>query len=337
MRIGHNPNKDAKIAKENYQHQVILPVYIPNDLGYFKDALKILEECINSLVSTCNDLTFISIISNGSSLVVENYLKELYRKGFIQELIVTENIGKLNSIFKAVAGHKFPLVTIADSDTYFVSGWQNATYNIFNNYKKVGTVGLIPQFLSYQSNSEQLLFDEFFNKKLYFGKVEDPSALAEFYRSIGWEPNYPKERLEHILYLYKQNLKAIVGSGHVVATYRQELFTEIVYYNSYKMGGDSERVLDDLSENKGYYRLTTANNFAFHLGNKWDSNFKEFLNKDKIKVDSIPLELFEPPKKPMLVSYLFKKKVIQTVMKRNKLRMLFLQLKGLSKEAKKNF
>jgi len=337
MREGLNPNKDTKSNKENYLHQVILPVYIPNDLGYFREALNILEVCINSLVSSSSKKTFISIVSNGSSLIVEKYLEELYKKGAIQELMFTENIGKLNSIFKAVAGHNFPLVTIADSDTYFVAGWQDATYKIYNNYKKVGTVGLIPQFLSYQSNCEQLLFDEFFNNKLYFGKVEDPLALAEFYRSIGWEPNYPKERLEHILYLHKMNLKAIVGSGHVVATYRRELFKGIPYYNPYKMGGDSESVLDNLTENKGYYRLTTANNFAFHLGNKLDSNFKEILNKEKIEIGSFPLELFESSKKPILILYLFKKKIIQIVMKRYRLRMLFLKLKGLNKKARRNF
>ena len=43
MRIGFNPNKDKKLIKSDDFHQVIIPVYIPNNKGYFKDSFIILK------------------------------------------------------------------------------------------------------------------------------------------------------------------------------------------------------------------------------------------------------------------------------------------------------
>jgi hypothetical protein len=40
MRQGHNPHKDLIIEDAFYNHQVLLSVYIPNQLGYFKDSIE---------------------------------------------------------------------------------------------------------------------------------------------------------------------------------------------------------------------------------------------------------------------------------------------------------
>ena len=37
MRLGFNPHKDKKQIKSDYFHQVVIPVYIPNEEGYFKE------------------------------------------------------------------------------------------------------------------------------------------------------------------------------------------------------------------------------------------------------------------------------------------------------------
>jgi hypothetical protein len=52
MRQGHNPHKDLIIEESFYNHQVVLPVYIPNQEGYFKDSFKILKLCIESVFKT---------------------------------------------------------------------------------------------------------------------------------------------------------------------------------------------------------------------------------------------------------------------------------------------
>ncbi len=338
MRKGLNPNKD-KTGGTAYLHQVIIPIYIPQLKGYFTESLQVLKVCIQSLVKSSQPYTFISLVSNGSCREVEEYLKFLYNTGEIQEVIFTSNTGKYNAIIKALSGHNIPLVTISDADIFFKPNWQEETFKIFKNFKKAGVVGLIPQFLSYQSQCENLIFDHLFSSKLKFGKVEEPEALIKFYRSIGWKPNYPKERLRFALYLNHKNVKAVVGAGHAVATYRRELFDRIANFNQFKMGGNSEEILDSLAPIKGYYRFTTPKNMAFHLGNKLEKNYLDELNSaNHLSVGNVPF-----PKLSVFVSnrftlpYFLKHKGIQTIFKSHKLRMLYLGQLGLPKTARKSF
>ena len=46
MRIGFNPHKDMPNEVSSYTHQVVIPVYIPNQEGYFKDSSRILQLCL---------------------------------------------------------------------------------------------------------------------------------------------------------------------------------------------------------------------------------------------------------------------------------------------------
>jgi hypothetical protein len=50
MRIGSNPEKtNNSIILDNY-HRIVIPVYIPNFEGYFKDAFEIFKLCLDSLL-----------------------------------------------------------------------------------------------------------------------------------------------------------------------------------------------------------------------------------------------------------------------------------------------
>ena len=49
MRVGFNPNKDKNLVRSDYYHKIIIPVYIPNFEGYFKDSFRIFKICLESL------------------------------------------------------------------------------------------------------------------------------------------------------------------------------------------------------------------------------------------------------------------------------------------------
>ena len=66
MRIGYNPHKDELIPQSNYQHQVVIPVYVPNEEGYFVDSFKIFQLCMESLFATIHNKTFITLVNNCS-------------------------------------------------------------------------------------------------------------------------------------------------------------------------------------------------------------------------------------------------------------------------------
>jgi hypothetical protein len=52
MRVGFNPIRTKLKLSFDYFHQIIIPVYIPNQEGYFKDGFTILKLCLNSLFKT---------------------------------------------------------------------------------------------------------------------------------------------------------------------------------------------------------------------------------------------------------------------------------------------
>ncbi len=338
MRKGYNPYKDSPLENTDYTHQVVVPVYIPHLKSYFHDALRILELCLKSLIRTTHKRTFITVVNNGSCTEVISFLDRFYKEKHIQEVIHTANIGKINAVLKGASGHSMPLVTVTDADVLFLKHWQEQTLNVFNHYNRTGVVGLIPQFLSYQYNCENLLFNNFFNNKIRFAKIKNPDALVKFYKSVGWDDNYPKQRLEYTLCLHHaKEFKAYLGSGHVVSTFKRKILNNARINSKFKMGGDSEASLDALPSKLGYASLTTFDNFAYHMGNIWEPWMEENFEVSKFNNKEIKLQPFSSPRKPFTWEWKIKRKLISYIFKRFKLRMLFLSFKGLPRNIRENF
>ena len=165
MRLGFNPHKDKKQIKSDYFHQVVIPVYIPNEEGYFKDSFVILQYCLQSLFKTSHQKTYFTIVNNGSCDEVVDYLNSLYHKKKIQELIHSTNIGKLNAILKGLTGNQFTLITIADADVLFVNNWQEETYAVFEAFPKTGSVSPCPNSKLLKYCTTNIFFEKHLNDK----------------------------------------------------------------------------------------------------------------------------------------------------------------------------
>lgn len=288
MRVGNNPHKDKTQEQTTFLHQVIIPVYIPNQEGYFKDSLKILKLCLQSLLKTIHNKTYITVINNGSGKVVIEYLDSLYNNGKVHELIHTENIGKLNAILKGLAGNNIELVTISDADVLFLDNWQLETTKVFRALPKAGVVGIVPQFNMFKNKCGNVIFDNLFNKKLKFIPIKSTEGLIRFYDSIGWDRSYNTDYLKYSLGLEKNNTTVFVGSGHFVATYKKQMFEELKSYLHFKLGGNSEEYLDIMPIKYDYWRVTTYDNYAFHMGNVFEDWMYEISHDSdkKIVMDS---------------------------------------------------
>lgn len=331
MRKGNNPQKEAVSNSNEFTHHVVMPVYIPSLEDYYKESLEILKMSIGSLEKTVHEKTFISIINNGSCAEVAHYLDKLHYSKVIHELVHTTNIGKINAILKGIAGHQMPFVTITDADILFKNDWQEETQKIFNVFPKVGVAGIIPQFKMFSTYSSNLIFDRFFNKTLMFTEVLNPKAMELFYKSIGWDNSYNPDYLKKNLTLRSKKCHAIVGSGHAVATYKKEIFKNLLGTTSkFKLGGDSEiEFLDKTVLKFDGWRLTTAENYAYHMGNKSEKWMNEELNSLK-QNRSIPQTSILHSKlnlKP--ITYLIKVKIFKRLLKTKTIYRLFLRLKGL--------
>ncbi|TPG40117.1 glycosyltransferase family A protein [Flavobacterium pectinovorum] len=333
MRVGFNPHKDKVQETSDYFHQIIIPVYIPNQDDYFKDGFEILKLCLNSLFATIHDKTFITIVNNGSCDLIKNYLNDLYAENKIQEIIHTVNIGKLNAILKGISGNKFSLITISDSDVLFLDNWQKATYDVFENFPKTGAVCPTPSSRSLRSNTANIYWDLFFSKKLKFTTVENPEALKKFAHSAGNIDFYNSVQLKKYLTITHKDKKAVVGAGHFVTTYRASVFDNLQKrYTNYKLGGNSESEFLDIPVVKnGFWRLSTSNNYAYHMGNviedwmfdlvfKTHDNHKEYTNDLKVI------------KSGSSFSYFIKSRLFAKFILNKKIMKYFIIRKGLSRE-----
>ncbi|SHL54059.1 glycosyltransferase family A protein [Flavobacterium xanthum] len=331
MRVGFNPHKDQPQEDPEYTHQIIIPIYIPNEEDYFKDSFTIFKICLSSLFATIHNKTFITIVNNGSGIFVKDYLNELLAQNRIHEVIHTQNIGKLNAIVKGLGGNNIELVTITDADVMFLPNWQKETVKVFAQIPKVGVVGIVPQFKTYEVNCGTVIFDNFFNKSLKFLPVKNKEALIRFYDSIGWDRSYNQDYLKYNLGLeINSDLKVLVGSGHFVATYKKDMFQEITTYIGYKLGGNSEGYLDRAPLKKGYWRVTTCDNYAYHMGNTFEDWMGVEPQYENAK--QYPISNFNKNKTLSGFSYFVKNRVFIKFISIKLLVKLFIQWKKLPRE-----
>lgn len=338
MRIGLNPNKNRNIEIGNYFHQVVIPVYIPNQEGYFKDSLKLLRYCLESLFKTSHTKTYFTLVNNGCCKEVENFITELHISNKIHEVIHTNNIGKLNAVLKGIAGQNFPLITITDADVLFVNNWQKATYDVFSSFPKAGVVCPSPSSRVVKQYTYNVILSNFWSKKLKFTDVVNKKAMESFAQSINNPEFYNQYHLEKYLTLSSKNTKAVIGAGHFVATYKSVIFSRSLQrFTEYSLGGESEEVLlDQPVVNEGYWRLSTEDNFAYHMGNVEESWMKESL--EAIIEDETE---FQQPKLPTVkaikwVNYC-KENFFNRIIVKPLVWNWFIRYKGLSKEASKKY
>ena len=339
MRIGFNPSKDKELIKSDDFHQVIIPVYIPNNKGYFKDSFQILKYCLESLFKTSHSNTYFTIVNNGSCSVVVDYLNDLHQKGSINEVIHTSAIGKINAILKGLIGQKFKLVTIADADVLFLNNWQNTTYEVFQHFPKTGAVCTTPSSKSFNNKTFNILFENFFSKKLRFTSVKNKKALKYFAHSIGNLNFYNKTHLKKYLTISNGNFKAVIGAGHFVTTYRFDVFDKLALTNTtYNLGGNSEGELLDLPViKKGLWRLSTEDNYTYHMGNVLEPWMKEVSSEIISSNNNNKFEFNFKELKENRFNFWIKNVFIARILCQKIIKFLFLRYKGLSKKEAANY
>ncbi|MFD1163097.1 glycosyltransferase family 2 protein [Hwangdonia seohaensis] len=340
MREGQNISRDQLIDKTPYNHRVIMPLYIPNNTGYYKDAFSIFEMCLKSVNKTASSNIAVSVVSNGCSDDVNNALLKFYQEGLINELIIEkEQIGKLNCILKALRTSDERFLTITDADVLFMNDWENEIMNVFEAFPKASAVSPIPVFRTQNHYTSNIIFDYFFSKKITFSEVKNPEALTKFGKSIGWE--WLDEKWKDVIMTLdapKGDLKAVVGCNHCTVTYKREIFESIPHCNSkYKLGGDSEGLyLDKPSMFYDGYRLATYNNYAYHLGNKIEDWMLDAFNN--LKESGKKEFTFKAPiLKKSKLRHIIKNVVFKKIIARKPIRKWYYLRKGLGKNKVNDF
>ena len=333
MRIGFNPQKDKEQAPNDFFHQVVIPVYIPNQEGYFKDSFTILKLCLNSLFKTSHIQTYFTVVNNGSCCEVRDYLDDLFQNGKIHEVIHTTNIGYINAMLKGITGQQFPYITNADADVLFLENWQEATYEIYKVFPKTGAVSPTPNSKMLKFLTANIFFEKGLTQNISFSEVKNPQAMESFAKSIGNEKLFSKIHLDKYLTIKRNNFEALIGAGHFVVTYRSDIFDGLEKrYTNFILGGDSDFIFDFPVVKKGFWRLSTADNYAFHMGNtleEWMLTTVEDLKENNLTCDIVPL--LTKMESNAFMNW-FKIKVFSRLLFKKSIWRLFLRYKGLTKE-----
>lgn len=291
MRIGINPEKNNKEIELTNYHRVVIPVFIPHFDGYFEQAFPVFKLCIESLLLTAHSKTRITIYNNNCHLDVKKYIDEKYNESELIDQVFhsKENLGKINAILAAVKGNLEPLITISDADVFFKQNWQKAMEDLMINFPEAGMICPVPNSKALTQFAKNNWYFGLFRSKLKFEPVADPQAMIRFDDSLGNTKSLLKPiHLEKYLVIYnkKKNAKAIMGGGHFVATLRREIFDKGTNEPAFIkiVGGVENKFIDIPNEEMGFLRISTKDNYAFHLGNSVeDWMYKEFalLKKEK--------------------------------------------------------
>jgi hypothetical protein len=336
MRIGSNPAKGTKIEYDDAYHRIVIPVYIPNLEGFFKESLKVLQLTLQSLYSTIHNKTKISIVSNGSCREVNSFLNEELELKKIDELfLIKAGIGKINSIFSIVNNVKEPLVTLTDADVLFTSGWQKDVEQVFIDYPKVGMVCPFSFNKGFRELTANIYFDNLFNRNIKISKVKDPKPLEHFAKSVGNEKLFKEIHKKHgIVYQKKTKSKVFIGAGHFVATFKTAVFDHYKFQgNLRKMSNGEREFIDTPPLNYGLWRVSTFKNYVYHMGNTLTPFYTDILEKN-VNDESIEFSSNNKLKKVSKQSFFIKNKLFSRIIFSNKVFVFYLRRKGFTnKEA----
>ena len=300
MRKGVNPEKYKKEELPQFLHRVIVPVYIPNlEEAYYKNQLPVFNAFLENLFLTIDlKVTAVTLIDNNCCLPIKELIKS-YLDNIDKYIVYSENKGKVLPVLEEARGVQEKFITITDADVLFYSGWEQAVFEIFNGHPKAGVVAPLPSpSLAFYENTSVFTENYLFGRIGYDKIVQDRDAELYLYgmgnSSLLNRENRPYSWKEK-QYFLKKEPKAIVGAGHFVATYKSAMFKGEAKFpvTKFKNGLEKE-FIDELCDRRGWYRLSTVNTFAFHMGNNLEEN-----------------QLYSQPKKDLLMSKkLFKESLV---------------------------
>lgn len=323
MREGVNPEKFKGEKNRLKQHRVLVVFHIPNlQEDYYKESLKVLDSCLNSLVSTVNfETTNITLINNNSVEEVDTVVNKYLNKKQIDKYIqYSENRGKVYAVIDEVRGVFEKFVTITDCDVLFFSGWEQNVFDIFKNYPRAGVVSPLPsQYSSFNSNAS-VFCDHFIFGAIKYDKLvedEDTDLYLRGVNNIALINKKGRFNWKEKQYYLNGKIKAIIGANHFVATYKSAVFKneskfpEIKFENGYE-----KEFIDTLADKRGLYRLSTIKTYAYHIGNKIDEIAVNCRFNDNLLLDPFIFESIKTPTNNF-IPYNFKKAMLKIIKKFN--------------------
>jgi hypothetical protein len=271
VRVGKNPMKGTPTGYSAGRHRVIVPVYVPAEGDYYRDAHAVTEVCLRSLIDSVahRDDVRITVVNNGSRKETTALLRSLLDRGALDQVVDNvQNVGKPDAVIAAARASFEPFVTLTDADVLFHWRWLREVESVFSAFPPAGCVSPSPApFSRHYHTSSAWLFGAK-TRSLRCGPACSPEDLERRARSVGKGLKAHDRAAQ--FHLASGETKALIGCGHFVYTLRRRVFDDFPYEPVGRGLGFGRIGLDEHIDRLGMLRLSTTTAFAEHLGNTLD-------------------------------------------------------------------
>lgn len=251
------------------RHRIIIPVYIPQEQGYFGRLLEVFRISFLSLLTTIDSShTAITIINNNSIDAVDQMVMKAFREGKIDRYIRHQfNRGKPDPVAAEIMASYESLVTVADCDVMFMHGWQLAVERIFEGFSGVGAVSPAPAPKIQFHMSSTAWIDSLITGRIRANRYVSDLDLDRFANSVGRSDFYKEEERKVQFSRVCGKTTALLGAGHFVITFRRSAFNLFIYKPKLSGTGAGIKEIDRHVDRAGYSRYSTTSAYVLHLGN----------------------------------------------------------------------
>lgn len=290
MRVGENPTKYARKSKGKASIPVKLPLpitvctvtYVPNLENYYKEGLDVLKLNFHALRKNTKEQFDFAVFDNGSCKEVVEWLVKLKEENIVQWLYLSsENMKKLgawNILFSAAQGD---YVYYFDSDIYHYKNWLEGMRDTLTSFPNAGIVGGFHNIpTSNIDNSIKSLSDESYYK-LKTGHFIETDTLKDLAISLGTDVEHfvKKKKEKPIHKITYKSISAYVGCSHCQFLSKRECLIDIFPRPRDWGIKYTDKEFDRLLDENGWLRLTTIDQYVYHIGNRVEGIWREMLEK----------------------------------------------------------
>lgn len=279
MRAGWNPLKRQGGIAPPAQVTAAVVNCIPEEEGYYAEALDVLRLCLASLRSHAEGDLDILVVDNASCDHVRDFLVSELRTGGIQYLQLNgRNIGVGNAMLQSFRIAPGQLVLYSDGDIYYRPGWLRAHLDVARTYPDIGMVAGIPQraLVDYHTGPTQAFASSTEGVQVEEGDLMRPEWIEELLTSIGLrsgsavhgaQDRIAKMMAKRDIRLTYQGQTAYVGAGHMQFLIPRAAIDQLPRQWTDLATSCKEALLDEPLAKAGLLRLTTDRPVAYHMGN----------------------------------------------------------------------
>lgn len=271
MRIGQNPNKQAKA--DTLLQRVVLHVitHLPNQEGYHKERFDVIRTCLSTMLQGVKLPYSLIISDNGSMPKFVEWVRDEIKPYM---LISTPNIGKL--IHRKMVAEMLPPETVlgySDDDMLFMDNWMAPQLDLLQHFPNTACVTGYPVRTSFRWGNMNTRKWAEKRATLEKGRFLPLEWENDFALSIGRKPE------DHVLntktdmdFLISYHGKqAYATSHHCQQIGYAGTIAKALEYDGMAMG--EERTFDEKLDKLGL-RLATTQRLCRHIGNVLDESIQ---------------------------------------------------------------